>query len=334
MKTDFFSKIKHFLEGRNLSFTMTQKDERISVSVSFINTDNQDEVSSPIIISGTESELEDGFIQALSENLNKVDKVIGLSVDTTALDKEVDEKESKGKKSTKKAASKKAVVKTNQTEISGDESEEEEEEEEESSEESKEEKKPAYKGKPLDQKAKDGLAKVDEYIKDEKYDHALVHLKSSCEKHIGHPDVIAKRKEVEELIQKQEEEESKKAEEHKEVTAPAVESASKEDPVKEEPKTLANAFSSESKSETINANSTSMQEKKVEAPKAEASNEEFDKSKYKSMSNLELVAASTKAQQENNIKLALNIINLLLENSPGHPVATMRKKSYEATLNS
>lgn len=168
MKTNFFSLILHFLEDKNASLSLTKKDERIYCSVVFTNLgkkgDNE-ELAGPIIISGTADELDEGFIEALNKPIEKVNKILGLKVDDSALDESDDD----DKKSDKKEKAKVEKVE---------------------------------KVKSLPAKEKKALEKAEEYIKLKEYEKATVHVKSICVNNLNHPDVIAILHDIEELEKK------------------------------------------------------------------------------------------------------------------------------------
>lgn len=332
MKTDFFSKFKHFLENKNTGMIVGLKDGQMIVSISFQSTTDEDEGSSPIIIKGTPEEMDEGFIEAVGKSMEKIEKVIGLSVNTSALDKQSEEADKDDAKSkSKKSADKK-----------------------------KDE--PKYKGKPLDAKAKSGIKKVEEYIKEGKFDNAEVHLKSQCDKFMNHPDVIGlleeiktKQVEAEETAEGNTEEATEVATEAKEgdlstlnagtvkgaapkVETPAVEKAPevKEEPKKEEPKpvTLGTAFAKTAE--------PAKEEKKEEVKEIPISSlgakpavitEGFDESKYIGLPNVDLMKLATDEKGKGNIRKAYDIILCLLKNAPTHPIANLRKAEYEKLLN-
>jgi len=87
-KTNFFSQINHYLEGKNINLSISLKNDRLTCSVIFRQLDGSEGEAGPVIISGSADELDEGFIQALSKPVEKADKILGLTIDDSKMDEE------------------------------------------------------------------------------------------------------------------------------------------------------------------------------------------------------------------------------------------------------
>lgn len=91
----FFTAISPFVEGMELSFTLKKSGDTISVSVAPSGHEIfEDHHIPPVVVSGTASELDEGFVDAI---IKPVQKVQGLIVKTEAFDQAVEKASTESK---------------------------------------------------------------------------------------------------------------------------------------------------------------------------------------------------------------------------------------------
>jgi hypothetical protein len=102
----FFTQLLPLLDGKTMTFVVTEKDGIITAMVSFKGTDKSIPDLPPVIIKGTRETLDAEFIAALSRPVAKLDELLSMEAFEAAVDNAKKSEEKKGEVKKTAAATK------------------------------------------------------------------------------------------------------------------------------------------------------------------------------------------------------------------------------------